>query len=118
MLDTLRRLYGRLRLQINAAKSAVARPWDRTFLGYSFWVAPGRQVKRRVAPGALATMKAQVRALTGRNRGCSLPTVVRELRGYLLGWKAYFRLADTPRVFTVLDQWLRRRLRMVYRVYR
>jgi RNA-directed DNA polymerase len=114
VLDTLRRLYGRLRLQINAAKSAVARPWDRTFLGYRFWVAPGRQVKRRVAPAALATMKAQVRTLTGRNRGCSVATVVAELRGYLLGWKAYFRLADTPRVFTAFDQWLRRRLRMVY----
>ncbi|HSB78602.1 MAG TPA: group II intron reverse transcriptase/maturase [Candidatus Methylomirabilis sp.] len=114
VLQTLRRLYGRLRLQINDAKSAVARPWDRTFLGYRFWVAPGRQVKRRVAPAALGAMKAQVRELTGRNRGCSIPTVVAELRGYLLGWKAYFRLADTPGVFTALDQWLRRRLRMVY----
>jgi group II intron reverse transcriptase/maturase len=113
VLQTLRRLYAKLRLQINEAKSAVARPWDRPFLGYSFWVAPGREVKRRVAPAALATMKARVRALTGRSRGGSVPTVVAELRGYLLGWKAYFRLADTPGVFTTLDQWLRRRLRMV-----
>jgi RNA-directed DNA polymerase len=59
-------------------------------------------------------MKAQVRMLTGRTRGCSIPTVVAELRGYLLGWKAYFRLADTPGVFMALDQWLRRRLRVVY----
>ena len=114
VLQTLRRLYGRLRLRINEAKSAVARPWDRTFLGYSFWVAPGRQVKRRVAPAALAAMKAHVRALTGRSRGCSIPTVVAELRGYLLGWTAYFRLADTPNVFAAFDQWLRRWLRMVY----
>ena len=114
VLQTLRRLYARLRLRINEAKSAVARPWDRKFLGYSFWVAPGRQVKRRVAPAALAAMKARVRALTGRSRGCSVTTMVAELRGYLLGWKAYFRLADTPGVFTALDQWLRRRLRMVY----
>lgn len=114
VLQTLRRLYAKLRLQINEAKSAVARPWGRTFLGYSFWVAPGRQVKRRVAPAALAAMKAHVRALTGRSRGCSLATVVAELRGYLLGWKAYFRLADTPNVFAAFDQWLRRRLRMVY----
>jgi group II intron reverse transcriptase/maturase len=114
VLQTLRRLYATLRLRINDAKSAVARPWDRPFLGYSFWVAPGRQVKRRVAPAALATMKAQVRALTARTRGCSLATVVAELRGYLLGWKAYFRLADTPGVFTALDQWLRCRLRMVH----
>jgi RNA-directed DNA polymerase len=114
VLQTLRRLYARLRLQINEAKSAVARPWDRKFLGYSFWVAPGHTVKRRVAPAALAAMKAQVRTLTGRTRGCSIPTVVAELRGYLLGWKAYFRLADTPGVFMALDQWLRRRLRVVY----
>jgi group II intron reverse transcriptase/maturase len=114
VLQTLRRLYAKLRLQINEAKSAVARPWDRKFLGYSFWVAPGRMVKRRVAPAALDTMKAQVRALTGRNRGCSIATVVAELRGYLLGWKTYFRLADTPKVFTAFDKWLRRRLRMVY----
>ncbi len=114
VLRTLRRLYAKLRLRVNEAKSAVARPWDRKFLGYSFWVAPGREVKRRVAPAALATLKAQVRALTGRTRGCSLTRMVAELRGYLLGWKAYFRLADTPGIFTALDQWLRRRLRMVY----
>jgi group II intron reverse transcriptase/maturase len=113
VLQTLRRLYARLRLKVNEAKSAVARPWDRKFLGYSFWVAPGRQVKRRVAPAALAAMKAQVRELTARNRGCSVAALVADLRGYLLGWKAYFRLADTPGVFAALDQWLRRRLRMV-----
>jgi RNA-directed DNA polymerase len=113
-LQTLRRLYAKLRLRINDAKSAVARPWDRKFLGYSFWVAPGRTIKRRVAPAALATMKAEVRTRTGRSRGCNIATVVAELRGYLLGWKAYFRLADTPKVFTAFDKWLRRRLRMVY----
>ena len=52
-METLRRLYARLRLRINEAKSAVARPWDRKFLGYSFWVAEGGEVKRRVAPKAL-----------------------------------------------------------------
>ena len=114
VLQMLRRLYAKLRLQINEAKSAVAHPWDRPFLGYSFWVAPGRAVKRRVAPAALATMKARVRELTGRNRGCSIATIVAELRGYLRGWKAYFRLADTPKVFVAFDKWLRRRLRMVY----
>jgi group II intron reverse transcriptase/maturase len=114
VLDTLCRLYGRLRLRINEANSAVARPWDRKFLGYSFWVAQGGVVKRRVAPAALAAMKARMRELTGRSRGCSVATVVAELRGYLLGWKSYFRLADTPKVFETLDQWLRRRLRMVY----
>ena len=113
VLQTLRRLYARLRLQINDAKSAVARPWDRKFLGYSFWVAPGRQIQRRVAPAALAAMKALVRKVTARNRGRRFATIVAELRGYLAGWKAYFRLADTPRIFRDLDQWVRRRLRLV-----
>ena len=52
-MQTLRRLYARLRLRINESKSAVARPWDRKFLGYSFWVVPGREVRGRVAPTTL-----------------------------------------------------------------
>jgi group II intron reverse transcriptase/maturase len=110
VMETLRRLYARLRLRINEAKSAVARPWDRKFLGYSFWVAPGRVVKRRVAPKALAAMKERVREITG---GRSMDRVIGELRGYLTGWREYFRLADTPGVFSDLDKWIRRRLRLV-----
>ncbi|HYI02094.1 group II intron reverse transcriptase/maturase [Hyalangium sp.] len=112
-METLRRLYERLRLRINEAKSAVARPWDRKFLGYSFWVAPGRKVKRRVAPKALEAMKQRIRELTARSGGKSMKTVFAEVRGYLSGWKQYFRLADTPGVFSRLDEWLRHRLRMV-----
>jgi group II intron reverse transcriptase/maturase len=111
VMETLRRLYQRLRLRINEAKSAVARPWDRKFLGYSFWVAPGRVVKRRVAPKALEAMKERVRGITTRNGGRSIAIVIAELRGYLAGWKQYFRLADTPSSFTRLDEWIRRRLR-------
>jgi group II intron reverse transcriptase/maturase len=110
-MQTLRRLYAGLRLRVNETKSAVARPWDRRFLGYSFWVAKGRQVKRRVSPKALETMKDRVREMTSRVRGRSLKAVAEELRGYLLGWKQYFQLADTPGVFRRLDEWLRRRLR-------
>lgn len=112
-METLRRLYERLRLRINEAKSAVARPWDRKFLGYSFWVAQGRKVKRRVAPKALEAMKQRIRELTARSGGKSMKTVFAEVRGYLSGWKQYFRLADTPGVFSRLDEWLRHRLRMV-----
>jgi group II intron reverse transcriptase/maturase len=112
-METLRRLYAQLRLRINEAKSAVARPWDRKFLGYSFWVAPGRKVKRRVAPKALEAMKQRIRELTSRSGGKSMRTVFAEVRGYLSGWKQYFRLADTPRVFSTLDEWIRHRLRMV-----
>jgi RNA-directed DNA polymerase len=113
VMETLRRLYARLRLRVNEAKSAVARPWDRKFLGYSFWVAPGRKVKRRVAPKALAAMKERVREITARNGGRSMDRVIAELRGYLRGWKEYFRLADTPGAFSDLDKWIRHRLRLV-----
>jgi len=111
VMQTLRRLYARLRLRINEAKSAVDRPWNRTFLGYSFWVAKGRAVKRKVASNALDAMKTRVRAMTTRNGGRSLEAVFAELRSYLPGWKAYFRLADTPSIFKGLDQWIRHRLR-------
>jgi group II intron reverse transcriptase/maturase len=113
VMERLRALYAKLRLKVNEDKSAVARAWDRKFLGYSFWVARGREVKRRVAPKALDGFKERIRQMTSRNGGRSLPKVVEELRAYLLGWKAYFRLADTPGVFHDLDQWIARRLRMV-----
>ena len=91
----------------------MARPWERKFLGYSFWVAKGRVVKRRVAAKALEMMKQRVRGITDRNGGRNLKVVFAELRGYLTGWKQYFRLAETPRVFRELDEWIRHRLRMV-----
>ena len=112
-METLKRLYGQLRLRINEAKSAVARPQDRTFLGYSFWYAKGGAVKRRVAPKALAALKERVRRITTRNGGRSMKSVCAALRSYLTGWRNYFRLAETPRVFSHVDEWLRHRLRMI-----
>lgn len=113
VMARLRRLYAGLRLQINEAKSAVARATDRKILGFSFWWGPGKTVKRRVAPQALARMKDRVRQITCRSAGRSMTQVIENLRGYLLGWKEYFRLADTPGVFDRQDEWIRRRLRMV-----
>jgi len=104
-------LYEKLRLRVNSAKSAVAPARGRALLGYSFWVAPGRVVKRRVSPKALSALKVHLRQLTRRNGGRSLAQVVGALRSYLVGWKAYFRLADTPGIFEDVDQWLHRRLR-------
>jgi group II intron reverse transcriptase/maturase len=112
-MATLKRLFARLRLQVNESKSAVARVWDRKFLGYSFRVAAGRVVRPRVAPAALAEMKARVRVITSRTSGRSLTRVAEELRGYLTGWKLYFQLAETPSIFRGLDEWLHRRLRAV-----
>jgi RNA-directed DNA polymerase len=87
--------------------------FERQFLGFSFWVARGRVIKRRVAPKALTAMKERVRQLTRRNGGRSLTQLIAQLRSYLVGWRAYFRLADTPGIFADVDQWLHRRLRAV-----
>jgi hypothetical protein len=110
---TLKRLYARLRLRVNESKSAVARAWERKFLGFSFWVAPGRVIRRRVAPQALKKMKDRVRQITSRSGGRSLQAVAAELREYLTGWKEYFQLAETPNAFADLDKWIRHRLRAV-----
>ena len=114
VMGLLRRLYAGLRLRVNQSKSAVDLAWNRKILGYSFWVAPGRVVKRRVAGKALVAMKERVRLITRRTRGRSLKQVAEELRSYLVGWKGYFRLADTPRVFRDLDSWIRHRLRAIH----
>src|SRR5215813_262666 len=105
VMARLRRLYTGLRLQINEAKSAVARATDRKILGFSFWWGPSKTVKRRVAPQALARMKDRVRQITRRSAGRSMTQIIETLRSYLLGWKEYFRLAETPGVFDDLDKW-------------
>lgn len=113
VLTALRSMYARLRLRVNEEKSAVARVWGRKFLGYSFWVAAGGVVKRRVAPKALEEMKQRVRQMTSRNGGRSMEQVTKQLGTYLRGWREYFRLSDTPGVFADLDSWIHRRLRML-----
>lgn len=113
VMRLLRRLYGRLRLKVNEAKSTIASVFRRKFLGYSFWVSPGGKIKRRVASKAVAMFKQRVRELTRRSGGRSLNEVVKQLRVYVLGWKAYFRLADTPGVWSDLDKWIRHRIRAI-----
>ena len=109
----LRKLYAKLRLQVNEAKSAVASAFGRKFLGYELWAAKGREVKCAVARRAVDNFKARVRQLTRRSGGRSMVQVVEKLRPYLLGWKAYFGLAQTPKVWRELDEWLRHRLRAI-----
>ncbi|MGF6293377.1 hypothetical protein QFZ98_005238 [Paraburkholderia youngii] len=108
----LRRLYGRLRLKIDETKSAVASVFGRKFLGYSLWVASGGVIKRKVATKPLLAFKRRIRELTGRNGGRSTKDGVERLRPYVLGWKAYCRLAQTP-VWLGLDKWMRHRLRVI-----
>src|SRR5690606_2320367 len=106
--------YANLRLRINESKSAVATIGGRKFLGYTFWFAPGGVVKRAVAKKPLSEMKARVRQITARNAGRSINQVAEELRRYLVGWREYYRLAQTPGVFGSLDEWLRHRLRALH----
>jgi RNA-directed DNA polymerase len=113
VLEGLRRLYTRLHLKVNEAKTAVARVFGRKFLGYCLRQGPGGEVKRAVARKALDTFKQRIRQITRRNCGRSLNELAELLRGYLPGWKNYFRLAQTPRVFLELDEWLRHRLRAI-----
>jgi len=98
----------RLKLKVNEQKSAVARPVERKFLGFSFTL---REAKRRIAAKALVRFKQKVRELTGRTRGISIEQMTKELASYLRGWKSYFGFCETPSVLEKLDQWIRRRLR-------
>ena len=109
----LRKLYTGLKLQINEAKSEVASAFGRKFLGYELWVAKAKEVKCAVAYKALDNFKVRIRQLTRRSGGRSRSEVVEKLRPYLLGWKAYFGMAQTPRVWRELDEWLRHRLRAI-----
>ncbi len=113
VMALLRRLYGNLRLSVNETKSAVAKVFGRKFLGYAFWAAPGGAIKRKVADKPLAAFKHRIRQLTHRSGGRSMADVVERLRSYVLGWKGYFRLAQTPGVWKELDQWMRHRLRAI-----
>jgi RNA-directed DNA polymerase len=113
VMALLGKLYAGLKLQINEAKSAVTSALGRKFLGYELWVAKGREVKCAVAHKALDNFKARIRQLTRRSGGRSMEHVVEKLRPYLLGWKAYFGMAQTPKVWRALDEWLRHRLRAI-----
>jgi hypothetical protein len=113
VMATLRRLFAGLRLRVNEAKSAVAPATRRQVLGFSFWVAEGGVVKRRIAPKALARLKTRVRELTRRNGGRSLSDVAQNLGRYLLGWRAYFRFTEMPTALLELDRWIRHRLRAI-----
>jgi RNA-directed DNA polymerase len=108
MASVSRFLTKKLRLKVNEAKSAVARPEERKFLGFSI---SNDGSERRIAPKALDKFKMQVRDMTHRTRGISLPQLIEELRPYLIGWRGYFGFCQTPRVLTNLEAWIRRRLR-------
>jgi RNA-directed DNA polymerase len=113
VMQSLRKLFSKLKLRVNETKSKVTRATKAKFLGFSFWVARGQTIRRRVAPLAIKRMKERVRELTRRSAGKSLAQMCKPLGRYLTGWKAYFRLAETPRAFADIDAWVRHRLRAV-----
>jgi RNA-directed DNA polymerase len=113
VMALLKRLYDKLHLTINASKSAVASAFGRKFLGYSLWAAPKGEVRRSVSKKARETFKQRIRQLTRRTCGRSMTELVEPLRRYMLGWKAYFGLAQTSRVWRELDEWIRHRLRAI-----
>jgi RNA-directed DNA polymerase len=101
----------RLKLKVNQAKSAVAQPGQRKFLGFSF--TGEREPRRRIAPKAIARFKERIREQTRRTRGISLTQMVTQIATYLRGWLGYFDDCQTPSVLKTLESWLRRRLRSV-----
>jgi RNA-directed DNA polymerase len=98
-----------LKLKVNEAKSAVARPQERKFLGFSFTVGP--KVKRIIAPKALDRFKQRIREVTRRAKGVSMKTTIEELASYMRGWRSYFGFCETPEVLLALTRWVRLRIR-------
>ena len=109
MASITRFITTKLKLKVNEGKSAVARPWVRKFLGFSFTNAG--VPKRRIAPKAVGRFKGRVRELTSRTRGVSTERMAEELARYLKGWLGYFGKCETPSVLQSLEEWTRRRLR-------
>jgi len=111
MASITRFITTKLKLKVNEQKSAVARPWERKFLGFSFTA--NREPKRRIAPKAVIRFKAKVREVTRRTRGVKVEKMAEELGRYLRGWIGYFGQCQTPSVLQRLEEWTRRRLRSV-----
>ena len=99
----------KLKLNVNETKSAVARPAERKFLGFSF--TDGSEVKRVIAPKALERFKKRIREITCRAKSVSLEATMAELVPYLRGWRGYFGFCETPEVLIGLIRWVRLRLR-------
>ena len=99
----------KLKLKVNEAKSAVARPQERKFLGFSFTAGP--DIKRTIAPKSLERFKQRIRDITRRAKGVSIKTTMEELATYMRGWRGYFGFCETPEVLIALTRWVRLRLR-------
>ena len=103
---------GQLKLKVNENKSAVARPQERKFLGFSF--TDGPEVKRAIAPKALDRFKDRIREITRQAKGVSVDSTVEQLARYMVGWRGYFGFCETPQVLIYLTRWIRLRLRCAF----
>ena len=112
MESVTRFIVKQLRLKVNSQKSAVAKPQQRKFLGFS--LTGGTKPRRRIAPQAKKRFQARVREITRRRRGAGMQDRIEELRRYLRGWRGYFGFCQTPTTLSGLDSWVRRRLRCAY----
>lgn len=101
-----------LKLKVNDSKSAVAKPQERKFLGFSF--TGGKELKRKIAPKANERFKERIREITRKAKGRSMEQVMGELAPYIRGWRSYYGFCETPRVLKQLDSWIRRRLRCAF----
>jgi RNA-directed DNA polymerase len=108
MASVTRFLTEKIKLKVNEAKSAVALPEERKFLGFTI---ANDGAERRIAPKALSKFKVKIRDMTSRTLGRSLEQIVEDLAPYLIGWRGYFGFCQTPRELTKLEAWIRRRLR-------
>jgi len=109
-MESIKRFITRkLKLKVNETKSAVARPQERKFLGFSFTAGP--EVKRVIAPKALDRFKRRIREITRRAKGVSIQKTIEELASYMRGWRGYFGFCETPEVLDYLTRWVRLRLR-------
>jgi len=111
MASVTRFLSKRLKLTVNAAKSAVDRPWARSFLGFSMTV--HKEPRLRVAPKSVVRFKGKLKDMLRRGRGRSVANTIKDLAPIVRGWIGYYRLAETKGVFEELDGWIRRRLRCI-----
>ena len=110
MKSITRFIMQKLKLKVNETKSAVARPQERKFLGFSF--TDGPEVQRVIAPKALDRFKRRVREITRRAKGVSIETTMAELAPYMRGWRSYFGFCETPEELVRLTRWVRLRLRV------
>lgn len=109
MAEITRFLEERLKLEVNAQKSACARPWERKFLGYSFTA--HREARLKIAPESLKRLYEKVREHLRAGRGRSFAATIGELTPLLRGWMSYFRLTEVKGALEELDGWIRRKLR-------